>query len=125
MLTRACLTLLLTLIASPLGFGQASTKAKRPNVIVIITDDQGHGDLGFHGNPVIKTPNLDKFAKESVRMKHFHVSPVCSPTRSSLLTGRYTYRTGVVDTFQGRSMMHADEVTIAEHARAPSGKWWG
>lgn len=86
----------------------------RPNVVLIMADDMGHGDLGFHGNPIVKTPNLDRFAKESVRMKHFFVCPVCSPTRSSLLTGRYNYRTGVVDTFIGRSMMYPDEVTLAE-----------
>ncbi|MCI0378456.1 MAG: sulfatase-like hydrolase/transferase, partial [Gemmataceae bacterium] len=66
----------------------AQEPKKQPNVIVIIADDMGHGDLGFHGNPKIKTPNLDKLAKESVRMKNFYVAPVCSPTRSSLLTGR-------------------------------------
>ncbi|MEW6302132.1 MAG: arylsulfatase [Verrucomicrobiota bacterium] len=88
--------------------------ATRPNVIIIMTDDQGHGDLGFHGNPKVKTPNLDKFARESVRFENFYVSPVCSPTRASLMTGRYNYRTGIVDTFMGRSMMHPGEVTIAE-----------
>jgi arylsulfatase A-like enzyme len=99
--------LLLLLIA-------AAPQARKPNVIVIITDDQGYGDLGCHGNPQIRTPHLDAFAKESVRLAQFHVCPVCSPTRSSLLTGRYNYRTGVVDTFAGRSMMHADELTLAE-----------
>ncbi|HKA06813.1 MAG TPA: arylsulfatase [Gemmataceae bacterium] len=101
----------------------------RPNVLIVITDDQGYGDLGCHGNPILKTPNLDAFAKESVQLTHFHVSPVCSPTRSSLLTGRYNYRTGVIDTFVGRSMMHADEVTLAEMLRDAGyrtglfGKW--
>jgi arylsulfatase A-like enzyme len=138
MFTRICLTLITVLVTSPLvgaqtgpspGSARQEKKAKKPNVLLIITDDQGHGDLGFHGNPVIKTPNLDKFAKQSVRMKNFYVSPVCSPTRSALMTGRYNYRTGVVDTFQGRSMMHADEVTIAEILRALGyrtgifGKW--
>lgn len=90
---------------------------RRPNVLVIITDDQGFGDLACNGNPVIRTPNLDKLAKESVRLTNFYVSPVCSPTRASLLTGRYNYRTSVVDTFLGRSMMHPDEVTLAEMLR--------
>ncbi len=138
MSARICLTLMTVLGFSPLlaaqpgplrGTVRQQQKAKKPNVIVIITDDQGYGDLGFHGNPVIKTPNIDKFAKQSVRMKNFYVSPVCSPTRSALMTGRYNYRTGVVDTFQGRSMMHPDEVTIAEILRALGyrtgifGKW--
>src|SRR5215475_15299228 len=125
---RTPLACILALIVAPLAFAQPA-KSKKPNVLVIITDDQGHGDLGIHGNPVIKTPNIDKFAKQSVRMRNFHVAPVCSPTRSSLMTGRYNYRTGVVDTFQGRSMMHTDEVTLAEILRALGyrtgifGKW--
>src|SRR3982750_835148 len=89
----------------------------RPNVLVIMTDDQGYGDLACNGNPIIRTPNLDALCKQSVRLTNFYVSPVCSPTRASLLTGRYSYRTGVVDTFLGRSMMHADEVTLAEMLR--------
>jgi arylsulfatase A-like enzyme len=114
MFTRFCLASTLFFAVVPLLPGQTPAPAKKPNVIVIITDDQGFGDLGFHGNPKIRTPNLDKFAGESVRMKNFHVCPVCSPTRSSLMTGRYNYRTGIVDTFNGRSMMHPDEVTIAK-----------
>ncbi len=92
----------------------AANEPKRPNVLLIMSDDQGYGDLGFHGNPRIKTPNLDRFARESVRMKTFCVSPVCSPTRASLMTGRYNYRTGVVNTYLGRSLMHPDETTLAE-----------
>jgi arylsulfatase A-like enzyme len=92
----------------------ASPPVRPPNVIVIITDDQGYGDLGVHGNPRIRTPNLDRLARQSVRLKQFYVCPVCSPTRASLLTGRYNYRTGVVDTYLGRSLMHPDEVTLAE-----------
>jgi arylsulfatase A-like enzyme len=112
------------------AFAQASPPAgRRPNVVLIMTDDQGYGDFGFHGNPVIKTPHLDRLAEESVELTRFHVSPVCSPTRSSLLTGRYNYRTGVVDTYLGRSMMAPDEVTLAETLReagyrtAIFGKW--
>jgi len=85
-----------------------------PNIVLIMTDDQGYGDLGIHGNPKIRTPNIDRLAGESVRVENFYVSPVCSPTRASLLTGRYNYRTGVVDTYLGRSLMHPDEVTLAE-----------
>lgn len=121
------LTCLLTLALA--GAVPAADAPARPNVIVVITDDQGYGDLGVHGNPIIKTPNLDKFAKESMQLRHFYVSPVCSPTRASLMTGRWNYRTGVVDTSWGRSMMHADETTIAEVLSANGyrtgifGKW--
>jgi len=106
-LLRISLLLLLT-------FGLAASGATRPNVLLILTDDQGHGDIGFHHNPKIRTPNIDRLAREGVRFERFHANPVCSPTRASLLTGRYYYRTGVVDTYLGRSMMYPDEVTIAE-----------
>lgn len=88
--------------------------AKQPNVVVVITDDQGYGDLSIHGNDKLSTPNLDSIAQDGVQFTQFHVNPVCSPTRASLMTGRYYYRTGVVDTYLGRSMMHSDETTVAE-----------
>jgi arylsulfatase A-like enzyme len=107
---------LLTATAAQIPYSTASgaENPRRPNIVLILTDDQGYGDLGCHGNPLIRTPNLDRFARESVRLKSFYVSPVCSPTRASLLTGRYHYRTGVVDTYAGRSLMAPDEVTLAE-----------
>ncbi len=107
----------------------AARAAEAPNVLIVITDDQGFGDLGAHGNPVLKTPQLDAFAKESAWLKNFYVSPVCSPTRSSLLTGQYNYRTGVVDTFIGRSLMRPDVKTLPEYLAASGyrtglfGKW--
>src|SRR5262245_5840273 len=117
-------TIALAIAATP-----ALAAPQRPNVVLIITDDQGYGDLGCHGNPRVRTPNLDNFAKQSVELAHFHVCPVCSPTRASLLTGRYNYRTGVVDTYLGRSMMRPTEVTLAELLRDAGyctgifGKW--
>lgn len=86
----------------------------RPNVIIIITDDQGYGDLGITGNPHVKTPAIDDFAKKSIRLNNFYVSPVCAPTRSSLMTGRYSLRTGIRDTYNGGAIMASNEVTIAE-----------
>ncbi|MGB3586961.1 MAG: arylsulfatase [Tunicatimonas sp.] len=94
-----------------ISFAQTSDQ---PNVLLIITDDQGYGDLGFTGNPHIKTPVLDQFAEESIRLTNFYVSPVCAPTRSSLMTGRYSLRTGVHDTYNGGATMASSEVTIAE-----------
>jgi len=91
-----------------------ATAAERPNILLIMTDDQGFGDLGVQGNPIIKTPNIDRLAGESASVEHFYVSPVCAPTRASLMTGRWNYRTGVVDTYRGRAMMYPDEVTVAE-----------
>src|SRR5579862_7653051 len=89
----------------------AADAARRPNVLIILTDDQGFAELGVTGNPVVHTPSIDRFAAQSVSLTSFHVMPVCSPTRACLMTGRYNYRTGVVDTYLGRSMMHPDEVT--------------
>jgi arylsulfatase A-like enzyme len=86
----------------------------RPNVILILTDDQGYGDFGCYGNTQIRTPNLDHFHDESVRFSNFYVQPVCSPTRTCLNTGRYNYRTGLVDTYVGVSMMRATETTLAQ-----------
>src|SRR5262245_6205748 len=103
--------------------------ADRPNVLLVITDDQGYGDLGVHGNPIVRTPNLDAFAKQSTWLKNFYVSPVCSPTRSSLLTGLYNYRTGIVDTYLGRSLMRpgiptlADQLSKAGYRTGLFGKW--
>jgi arylsulfatase A-like enzyme len=97
------------------GIAGTAVAADRPNILLVITDDQGFGDLGTHGNPVVRTPNLDAFAKQSTRLKNFYVCPVCSPTRASLLTGLYNYRTGVVDTFLGRSLMRPGIPTLADH----------
>ncbi|XAL98294.1 arylsulfatase [Phycisphaeraceae bacterium D3-23] len=101
----------------------------RPNVILIITDDQGYGDIAAHGNPILQTPHTDALHAESVRLTNFHVDPTCSPTRAALMTGRYAMRTGVWHTIQGRSMLDPDEVTLAEvlrdagYATGMFGKW--
>lgn len=86
----------------------------RPNVIIVLTDDQGYGDVGFHNNPKIRTPHLDQLARKSIELTRFYCSPVCAPTRASLLTGRNYYRTGVIHTSRGGAKMQGDEVTIAE-----------
>lgn len=91
-----------------------SQVSEHPNVILIITDDQGYGDLGITGNPHVKTPVIDQFAGQSITFNNFYVSPVCAPTRSSLMTGRYSLRTGVRDTYNGGAIMATSEVTIAE-----------
>lgn len=102
---------------------------KTPNVIIIMTDDQGFGDLGINQNPNIITPNIDKFANKSIQFNNFFVSPVCAPTRSSLMTGRYSLRTGVRDTYNGGAIMSNNETTIAEILREANyatgifGKW--
>lgn len=86
----------------------------RPNVVIVLTDDQGYGDVAAHGNPIIKTPNIDKLFGEATSFSDYHVAPTCSPTRSALLTGHWTNRTGVWHTINGRSMLRANEVTIGQ-----------
>ena len=87
------------------GFASEPDADTPPNVVLILTDDQGYGDLSCLGNPVLKTPNLDRLHAESVRLTDYHVDPTCSPTRAALYTGRYSTRTGVWHTIQGRSLM--------------------
>ena len=102
---------------------------KRPNVIIIMTDDQGYGDLACHGNTILDTPNMDRLHSQSVRFTNFHVSPTCAPTRAALMTGLYTNRTGVWHTIGGRSLLRKDKVTMAEifkeneYHTAIFGKW--
>ncbi len=100
-----------------------------PNVILIMTDDQGYGDLGCHGNPILKTPNLDRLYAESIRFTDFHVNPFCTPTRAALMTGNYPGVTGAYRTSAGRTMMHASEKTLGHlfsengYATGMVGKW--
>jgi arylsulfatase/arylsulfatase A len=100
-----------------------------PNVIVIVTDDQGYGDFGFQGNPVLRTPHLDALAAASAQATTFYVNPVCAPTRAALLTGRHCQRTRAIDTYRGRAMLEPAEVTLAEALRDAGfatgifGKW--
>ena len=110
--------------------GDAATNLKaKPNVVIVITDDQGYGDLSCHGNTVLKTPNLDELYKQSVRLKDYHVAPTCSPTRAALQSGHWTNRTGVWHTIMGRSMIRENEPTIGQvfseagYATGMFGKW--
>ncbi len=86
---------------------------QRPNIVFVLTDDQGYGDLGCHGNPVIRTPNLDRFHSESFRFTDYHVGPTCAPTRAGLFTGHYANSTGVWHTIGGRSLLRREEWTLA------------
>ena len=117
------------IIFSCILFSCNNKEIDRPNVILIITDDQGFGDIGYNGNTKINTSNLDNLANESIRFNNFYVSPVCAPTRSSLMTGRYSLRTGVRDTYNGGAIMSSDEITIPEVLKEANyktgifGKW--
>ena len=117
------------LVPVPPGTSGVASAQDRPNVILIMTDDQGYGDLASQGNPFIQTPHLDQLYSESVRLLDFHVDLVCTPTRAALLTGRYSIRTGAWRTGAGRSLLRHDEVTVADVFAAAGyrtgmfGKW--
>ncbi|QDV23239.1 arylsulfatase [Aureliella helgolandensis] len=110
-------------------FISGPVSAAPTNVVFVISDDQGYGDLGCTGNPIIKTPNIDQLATESSALSDYHVAPTCSPTRCSLLTGHWTNRTGVWHTIMGRSMLRENEVTVGQmfadagYATGMFGKW--
>jgi len=111
------------------GDRSATWKSTKPNVILIMTDDQGYGDISAHGNPVIKTPNIDRLREQSVRFTDFHVAPMCSPTRGELMTGMDAMRNGATAVCQGRSMIR-NELKImpqyfadAGYATGMFGKW--
>ena len=114
---------------SLLSATSAAALPDRPNIVFVITDDQGYGDLGHTGNPIVKTPHLDRLAAESSQLADYHVAPTCSPTRAALLTGRWTNRTGVWHTVNGRSMLRENEVTLGQllknagYATGMFGKW--
>jgi arylsulfatase len=111
------------------GRTATTAPARRPNIILIMTDDQGYGDLACHGNPIVQTPNIDRLHRESVRFTNFHVSPTCAPTRSALLTGRHEFRNGVTHTILERERMTLAATTLAEllrdagYATGIFGKW--
>ncbi len=120
----------LSILSGCEGINQlTAAERKRPNVVLVMTDDQGYGDLGCHGNPVIQTPNLDRLYMQSIRLTNFHVGPTCSPTRAALMTGHYCNRTGVWHTIMGRSLLRKDEVTVGDvftaggYRTAIFGKW--
>src|SRR5216684_1205873 len=109
--------------------GAPAAFAARPNIVLVMTDDQGYGDLGWTGNPIIHTPHLDAFARESIRFTDFHVSPTCSPTRCALMTGKHEFRSGVTHTILERERMSLKATTIAQVLQSAGyttgifGKW--
>ena len=105
------LSLCFVVLAAVAHVGHA---ADRPNVLIVMTDDQGLGDFSYTGNPVLKTPNFDAFAKQSVRLTDFHVCPMCSPTRGQLMTGLSALRNGATSVTAGRTFVRPGIPTLPE-----------
>ena len=119
-------------LASGTGFSGTAgdgLAGRRPNIILILTDDQGYGDFSCHGNPVLKTPNLDRLHAEGRRFTDFMVSPTCSPTRTALLTGRHEFKSGVTHTIYERERLSPRATTLAQLLKGSGyrtgifGKW--
>ncbi len=121
-----------TIVILLVGFGAvfpSFAPAARPNVVIVLSDDQGYGDFSRHGNPVLKTPNLDRLAEQSVRLTDFHVAPMCTPTRGQLLTGMDACRNGATSVSAGRSFVRPgiplmpEMFAAAGYKTAMFGKW--
>ncbi len=119
-----------TAVCSPAVSATQNTLAgRRPNIILILTDDQGYGDMSCHGNPVLKTPNIDRLHDQGVAFLDFVVSPTCSPTRSALMTGRHEFFNGVTHTIYERERLTLKATTAAQVLKSAGyttgifGKW--
>lgn len=110
-------------------FGHCGIAKEKPNIIFILTDDQGYGDMEAHGNPFLKTPNMDRLSKEGARFTNFVVSPTCAPTRCALMSGKHEFKSGVTHTVTGRREMSLQSTTVAQmlksagYATGIFGKW--
>ena len=129
---RSVLSVALSLLLSVSATAAAPTKpitGAQPNIIFILTDDQGYGDISAHGNPILKTPHLDRLRADGVRFTDFHVSPTCSPTRSALFTGRHEFKNGITHTILERERMTLAATTLPQVLQSAGyttgifGKW--
>lgn len=121
--------LMLVVVLAWIGPLAAFAAEPRPNVIIVLTDDQGYGDLSCHGHPFLKTPNLDRLHSQSIRLTDFHVAPMCTPTRGQLMTGVSALANGAMNVSSGRTMLRRELPTMADHFAAAGyatgifGKW--
>ncbi len=104
----------LLLVVSFSSLGLLAAYSEKPNVIFILTDDQGYGDLACHGNAYIKTPNIDKLHDQSIRFTDYHVATTCAPSRAGLMTGKNCNKVGAWHTIIGRELLRKEEVTMAQ-----------
>jgi len=117
-----------TFVSSAVG-ATTNVPGAKPNIVIVITDDQGTGDLACMGNPYIKTPNIDRFYTDAIRFTNYHVSTTCAPTRGALMSGRHTNRINTYHTISGRSLLFEDEVILPQifgqngYVNGMFGKW--
>ena len=117
------------LFAVNLPISTSAETSRPPNIILVMTDDQGYGDLACTGNPLLKTPSLDAFYAKSLRLKNFHVSPTCAPTRGALMCGQVTDKAGSWHTINGRDYLRKEKITLPQvlgqngYSTALFGKW--
>ncbi|MCP5110889.1 MAG: sulfatase-like hydrolase/transferase, partial [bacterium] len=125
---RTTLPGVMVLLAMAVACGAPDSR-EQPNVVIILADDQGWGDLSLHGNTNISTPSIDSLARDGAMFDRFYVCAVCAPTRAEFLTGRYYTRGGVRGVSRGAERLNVDEKTIADtfkaagYATAAFGKW--
>lgn len=121
-----------TILISPPSQADAANSHNlpdKPNILFILTDDQGYGDVSLHGNPILETPNMDRLAQRSVRFEDFVVSPSCSPTRCALMTGMHPFKSGVTHTIYQREYMSLNSITLPQVLKTAGyrtgmfGKW--
>ncbi len=131
-MTNFAIRNVLLAIATMVGISRAALAADlpaRPNIVVILTDDQGYGDFSWAGNPILKTPNIDALHTQSARFTDFQVSPTCAPTRCALMTGRHEFKSGVTHTINERERMSLKAVTLPQILKSAGystgifGKW--
>jgi len=128
-LIRSGLLLALMVGAATTPVQAREKSSSLPNIILVMPDDIGYGDFSVNGNPIIKTPHVDAFARQSVRLTNFHVSPTCAPTRAALMTGRHEFKSGVTHTIMERERLSLNATTLAQMLRKKGyvngifGKW--
>ena len=111
---RHALQMLMVLLFPQTALYAAEAPSEKPNIILVMPDDLGYGDYSCLGSPVMKTPEVDAFWKQSVRFTDFHVSPTCSPTRAALMSGRHEFKNGVTHTIFERERLSLKTITLAQ-----------
>ena len=112
---KTILLAMIALLGAAFGVQAASLSGSRPNIIFVLSDDTGWGEIEASGNPIIKTPNVNRLWREGMRFTNYHVAPSCAPTRAQLMTGNHEFHSGVTHTILGRNKLSLTAVTLPYH----------